>query len=95
LLQFFFPPVSVNLTGIAGSNVFRANAAPRFITGMWILFGSLAITISLFIFQRYHFRHLNAKRARITRDWTDDDWRNYNATTTDHGDDRLDFVYTY
>ncbi|KAG0021539.1 hypothetical protein BGZ81_008888 [Podila clonocystis] len=87
--------MSVNLTAIAGSNVFRANAAPRFITGMWILFGSLAITIVLFIFQRYHFRYLNAKRAKITKDWTDQDWRNYNTTTTDHGDDRLDFVYTY
>ncbi|KAG0038294.1 hypothetical protein BGZ82_000601 [Podila clonocystis] len=87
--------MSVNLTAIAGSNVFRANAAPRFLTGMWILFGSLAITIALFIFQRYHFRYLNAKRANITKDWTDQDWRNYNATTTDHGDDRVDFVYTY
>ncbi|KAG0202765.1 hypothetical protein BGX28_004808 [Mortierella sp. GBA30] len=87
--------ISVNITAIAGSNVFRANNAPRFITGMWILFGSLLITISLFIFQRFHLKYINEKRAKITRDWTTQDWRHYDETTKDIGDDRLDFVYNY
>ncbi|KAF9963516.1 hypothetical protein BGZ70_007369 [Mortierella alpina] len=87
--------ISVNITAIAGSNVFRAKHAPRFITGMWILFGSLLITISLFIFQRFHLRYINDKRAKITRDWTAQDWKQYDETTTDVGDDRLDFVYNY
>ncbi|KAF9282215.1 hypothetical protein BGZ68_006123 [Mortierella alpina] len=87
--------ISVNITAIAGSNVFRAKHAPRFITGMWILFGSLLITISLFLFQRFHLRHINAKRAKITQDWTAQDWKHYDETTKDVGDDRLDFVYNY
>ncbi|KAG0356950.1 major facilitator superfamily domain-containing protein [Gamsiella multidivaricata] len=87
--------ISVNITAIAGSNVFRSKDAPRFFTGMWILFGSLIITILLFIFQRYHFIYLNKKRASITKGWTADDWRHYNETTKDVGDDRLDFVYSY
>ncbi|KAF9355506.1 hypothetical protein BGX26_006468 [Mortierella sp. AD094] len=87
--------ISVNITAIAGSNVFRAQNAPRFITGMWILFGSLLITISLFIFQRYHLKHINEKRAKTTKNWTAEDWKHYNDTTKDVGDDRLDFVYSY
>ncbi|KAG0256751.1 hypothetical protein BG011_004328 [Mortierella polycephala] len=87
--------MSVNLTSIAGTNIFRSKSAPRFITGMWILFGSLIITISLFIFQRYHLMYINRKRARITKNWTLDDWKHYDETTEDVGDDRLDFVYSY
>lgn len=87
--------MSVNLTAIAGSNVFRAKNAPRFIGGMWILFGSLVITMSLFIFQRFYLKHINSKRAKITKDWTPEDWKNYDETTTHVGDDRLDFVYSY
>ncbi|KAF9426306.1 hypothetical protein BGZ76_002819 [Entomortierella beljakovae] len=87
--------MSVNLTAIPGSNVFRAKDAPRFIPGMWVLFGSLILTASLFIFQRYHLKYINTKRARITKDWTAEDWRYYDETTEDVGDDRLDFVYSY
>jgi len=87
--------MSVNLTAIAGANVFRANAAPRFITGMWVLFGALVITMSLFIFQRFYLKHLNTKRAKITKDWTPENWKHYDETTTHVGDDRLDFVYSY
>ncbi|KAF9181658.1 hypothetical protein BGZ51_007654 [Haplosporangium sp. Z 767] len=87
--------MSVNLTAIVGTNIFRSKDAPRFITGMWVLFGSLLITISLFIFQRYHLMYINRKRARITKDWTPDDWKHYDETTKDVGDDRLDFVYSY
>ncbi|KAF9197188.1 hypothetical protein BGZ49_002524 [Haplosporangium sp. Z 27] len=87
--------MSVNLCSIPGSNIFRANDAPRFITGMWILFGSLMLTTTLFIFQRYHLKYLNTRRARITKNWTPEDWRNYDETTKDIGDDRLDFVFSY
>ncbi|KAG0364446.1 major facilitator superfamily domain-containing protein [Gamsiella multidivaricata] len=87
--------ISVNITAIAGTNIFRAKDAPRFITGMWVLFGSLAITISLFIFQRFHLKRINAKRAQTTKNWTAEDWKHYDETTKDVGDDRLDFVYTY
>ncbi|KAF9916467.1 hypothetical protein BX616_003679 [Lobosporangium transversale] len=87
--------MSVNLTAIVGTSVFRAEDAPRFIKGMWVLFGSLIITISLFIFQRYYLIYINKKRARTTKDWTTDDWKHYNKTTKDVGDERLDFVYYY
>ncbi|KAF9174504.1 hypothetical protein BGX21_000555 [Mortierella sp. AD011] len=87
--------MSVNLTAIPGANVFRSKDAPRFISGMWVCFGSLIITTLLFIFQRYHLKYINTKRARITKDWTNEDWRHYDETTKDVGDDRLDFVYSY
>ncbi|KAK3819901.1 MAG: major facilitator superfamily domain-containing protein [Benniella sp.] len=87
--------ISVNVTAIAGTNVFRAKDAPRFITGMWVLFGSLLITASLFIFQRFHLKSINTKRAQITKNWTAEDWKRYEETTKDVGDERLDFVYSY
>ncbi|KAF9399142.1 hypothetical protein BGZ94_005804 [Podila epigama] len=85
----------VNLTGIAGANMARAEHAPRFITSTWIMFGSLLLTIALFISHRFRLRRLNNKRAKITANWTEADWKNYNETTKDRGDDRLDFVYSY
>ncbi|KAG0229894.1 hypothetical protein BGW42_001295 [Actinomortierella wolfii] len=87
--------ISVNLCDIPGANVFRAEHAPRFIPGMWILFSVLVITALLFLFQRYHLKWVNRKRDLLTKDWTEADWEHYYATTTDVGDDRLDFRYTY
>ncbi|KAF9347647.1 hypothetical protein BGX26_000887 [Mortierella sp. AD094] len=87
--------MSVNLTAIPGANIFRAKDAPRFISGMWICFGSLILTALLFIFQRYHLKYINAKRARITKGWTTEDWKHYDETTKDVGDDRLEFIYSY
>jgi len=76
-------------------NLFRDEDAPRFITGFWILFGALLLTIVLFIFQRYHLMWVNKKRDEKTRHWTDADWQHYNETTTDEGDDHLSFRYSY
>ncbi|KAG0267907.1 hypothetical protein DFQ27_007984 [Actinomortierella ambigua] len=87
--------MGVNLAAIPGANIFRAQWAPRFIPGMWVLFGSLTFTVFLFIFQRFHLDWHNKRREKITKDWTEADWENYNATTTDRGDSRLDFRYTF
>ncbi|KAG0226747.1 hypothetical protein BGW42_003437 [Actinomortierella wolfii] len=87
--------MSVNLAAIPGANIFRAKWAPRFIPGMWILFGSLVITALLFVFQRFHLAWHNKRREEITKNWTAANWEHYNNTTTDYGDSRLDFRYTY
>ncbi|KAF9973025.1 hypothetical protein BGZ73_003775 [Actinomortierella ambigua] len=87
--------ISVNLCDIPGANVFRAEHAPRFIPGMWVLFSVLIITALLFLFQRYHLMWVNKKRDEQTKGWTEADWDHYYATTTHVGDDRLDFRFTY
>ncbi|KAF9395313.1 hypothetical protein CPC16_008673 [Podila verticillata] len=69
--------------------------APRFIRGFWILFGALLLTIVLFLFQRWHLMYVNRKRSETTRHWTDEDWKSYNETTKDEGDERLDFRFCY
>ncbi|KAF9162783.1 hypothetical protein DFQ26_003242 [Actinomortierella ambigua] len=87
--------ISVNLCDIPGANVFRAEHAPRFIPGMWVLFSVLVITALLFLFQRYHLMWVNKKRDEQTKGWTEADWDHYYVTTTHVGDDRLDFRFTY
>ncbi|KAF9350968.1 hypothetical protein BGX34_000895 [Mortierella sp. NVP85] len=87
--------ISVNACDMVSVNLFRDEDAPRFITGFWILFGALLLTIVLFIFQRYHLMWVNKKRDEKTRNWTDADWQHYNETTTDEGDDHLSFRYSY
>ncbi|KAF9182745.1 hypothetical protein BGZ51_008731 [Haplosporangium sp. Z 767] len=87
--------ISVNACDMVSVNLFRDEDAPRFITGFWILFGALLLTIALFIFQRYHLMWINRRRDERTRNWTVDDWQHYNDTTTDEGDDHLSFRYTY
>ncbi|KAF9581404.1 hypothetical protein BGW38_001599 [Lunasporangiospora selenospora] len=87
--------ISVNACDMVSVNLFRDEDAPRFIRGFWILFGALLLTIFLFIFQRYHLMHINRKREEKTRYWTDEDWKHYNETTKDEGDDRLDFRFHY
>ncbi|KAF9986482.1 hypothetical protein BGZ75_001785 [Mortierella antarctica] len=87
--------ISVNACDMVSVNLFRDEDAPRFITGFWILFGALLLTIVLFIFQRYHLMWINRKREEKTRYWTEEDWRLYNETTKDEGDDHLSFRYSY
>ncbi|KAF8933569.1 hypothetical protein BGZ58_006252 [Dissophora ornata] len=59
--------ISVNACDMVSVNLFRDEDAPRFITGFWILFGALLLTIVLFIFQRYHLMWLNKHREEKTR----------------------------
>ncbi|KAG0094369.1 hypothetical protein BGZ93_007316 [Podila epicladia] len=87
--------ISVNACDMVSVNLFRDEDAPRFIRGFWILFGALLLTIVLFLFQRYHLMYVNRKRAETTRHWTDEDWKKYNETTKDEGDERLDFRFCY
>lgn len=87
--------ISVNACDMVSVNLFRDEDAPRFIKGFWILFGALLLTIVLFLFQRYHLMYVNRKRAETTQHWTDEDWRKYNETTKDEGDERLDFRFCY
>ncbi|KAK5822416.1 major facilitator superfamily domain-containing protein [Linnemannia elongata] len=87
--------ISVNACDMVSVNLFRDEDAPRFIRGFWILFGALLLTIVLFIFQRYHLMYINRKRDEKTKDWTSEDWRHYNETTKDEGDDHLSFRYNY
>lgn len=87
--------ISVNACDMVSVNLFRDEDAPRFIRGFWILFGALLLTIALFIFQRYHLMYVNRKREEKTKTWTSEDWRHYNETTKDEGDDHLSFRYNY
>ncbi|KAG0240597.1 hypothetical protein BGX31_001848 [Mortierella sp. GBA43] len=87
--------ISVNACDMVSVNLFRDEDAPRFIRGFWILFGALLLTIVLFIFQRYHLMWINKKRDEKTKNWTEADWKHYNDTTQDEGDDHLSFRYTY
>ncbi|KAF9198622.1 hypothetical protein BGZ49_000503 [Haplosporangium sp. Z 27] len=87
--------VSVNVSDMVSVNLFRDKDAPRFITGFWVLFGALLLTIVLFIFQRYYLMWINKSREEKTRNWNEADWQHYNETTTDEGDDHLSFRYSY
>ncbi|KAF9897449.1 hypothetical protein BX616_005573 [Lobosporangium transversale] len=87
--------ISVNACDMVSVNLFRDEDAPRFITAFWILFGALLVTIVLFIFQRYHLMWINKRRDEKTKNWTEQDWKNYNETTKDEGDDHLSFRFSY
>ncbi|KAJ3103949.1 hypothetical protein HK100_004131, partial [Physocladia obscura] len=82
---------AANIYGVYASQIYQANDAPRYHTGNFILLGFLAITLLLWLGQKFNYIRLNRKRASIWNGKSDDEKAEYNATTEDQGNDRLDF----
>ncbi|KAK9709664.1 hypothetical protein K7432_008886, partial [Basidiobolus ranarum] len=87
--------MSVNINGLASSQIYRDDDKPRFHRGNWIIIGLAILTIILFIAQRYHYIFLNRRREKIWNSMSEEDKKEYIQTTHHIGNDRLDFRFTY
>ncbi|KAJ3046402.1 hypothetical protein HDU99_009790, partial [Rhizoclosmatium hyalinum] len=84
---------AANIYGTYASQIYQASDAPRFHVGNFILIGIIAITILLWINQKFLYIRLNKQRATVWGAKSEAEKVDYDATTKDKGSDRLDFVF--
>jgi hypothetical protein len=73
--------------------VIETNDAPRYHRGNWVLFGISTACAALLIFQHFRYKYTNAHRERVWNAMTEDEQKNYLATTKQQGSNRLDYRF--
>ncbi|KAI7860293.1 major facilitator superfamily domain-containing protein [Circinella umbellata] len=84
---------AANLDGVPGSQIYRADDAPRYPTGNLICIVLNIVAIFLFISQRVRYTLTNKYREKEWNSMSDADKEIYNKTTKHKGNDRLDYRF--
>ncbi|CAO3580902.1 unnamed protein product [Absidia cylindrospora] len=82
-----------NICGVPGSQIYQTNDAPRYHRGNWVLVGITVACAILLIFQHFRYKYTNQHRERKWNAMTEDEQKNYLATTKDQGSNRLDYRF--
>ena len=82
-----------NLAGIIGSELFRAQFAPRYLPAFYVCLGLIAVTILGYGSYRMVLAHVNTRRRRIIEDWTSEEIQAEELNDTRRGDKKFTFVY--
>lgn len=85
--------MSVQLSNIISSQIYRSNDAPYYYTGNKALLGVVGWNIIVFIFAKIYYVSKNKKRDTIWNSMTREERVHYLKTTTDEGNKRLDFRF--
>ncbi|KAK9471680.1 major facilitator superfamily domain-containing protein [Dipodascopsis tothii] len=83
--------IFVQFGNILAVNLYRADDGPFYHRGNKILLGIAAVNVSIALFLRWFFPHVNARRERIWSAMSDEQRQHYLRTTKDTGNRRLDF----
>ncbi|KAM0790505.1 hypothetical protein ACM66B_003378 [Microbotryomycetes sp. NB124-2] len=83
-----------NVSGVAGSQLFRPAYAPRYLLPFYVSLGINIFSIVGYLGYRFLLWSVNRSRERKTRDWTEEDWQRENETDERKGDNKLSFRYT-
>ncbi|KAG0164472.1 hypothetical protein DFQ28_010272 [Apophysomyces sp. BC1034] len=84
---------AANISGVFGSQIYKAYDAPRFHNGNWINIGLRVAAILLYLAQRMWYVSTNEWRRRQWRHMSDEQRQHYLLTTDDVGSDSLDFRF--
>ncbi|KAH8553186.1 major facilitator superfamily domain-containing protein [Umbelopsis sp. PMI_123] len=84
---------AANICGVPGSQIYKAYDAPRFYHGNKILIGLCLATIILFLGQRTRYVLTNKYREKKWNSMTRKQRQDYDLTTSEKGNDRLDFRF--
>ncbi|KAJ3113621.1 hypothetical protein HDU96_003152 [Phlyctochytrium bullatum] len=85
--------MSVNISSLVGSQIFRADDAPLFKRGFIIVNSCMAFVVTLYFSLFFVYRALNKSRKRVWESLTAEQQAHYLATTKDRGNRRLDFKF--
>jgi hypothetical protein len=85
----------VQLGNIVSSNIYRADDAPYYRRGNKMLVGIACLNLVLYAIAKGYYVLKNKKRARIWNNWTEEERKEYLATTKDRGNKRLDFQFAH
>lgn len=82
-------------SSIIGSNTYRASDAPRYSKGNVVLIVLTTFNMLFYFFTRWFYRRLNRQRDEKWSAMSDEEKKNYLATTSDKGNDLLTFRFVY
>jgi hypothetical protein len=85
----------VQLGNIVSSNIYRADDAPYYRRGNKILVGIACLNLVLYVIAKGYYLWKNKKRARVWNNWTEEERKEYLATTKDRGNKRVDFQFAH
>ncbi|KAJ3190675.1 hypothetical protein HK101_008466 [Irineochytrium annulatum] len=85
---------AANIFQVWAAQIYRAADAPRFHTGNNVIIAFCAAAVLLWYGQRKYYQYINASRQRKWDAMTKEERATYEASTTDLGNDRLDFRFT-
>ncbi|KAK4045991.1 hypothetical protein OIV83_006456 [Microbotryomycetes sp. JL201] len=83
-----------NVSGVAGSQLFRPAYAPRYLVPFYVSLGINIFSIVGYTAYRFLLWSVNRSRDIQTRDWTEEDWKRENESAERKGDNKLTFRYT-
>ncbi|KAK2488365.1 hypothetical protein H9L39_02292 [Fusarium oxysporum f. sp. albedinis] len=83
--------MSVQMSSIISSQIYRKDDAPYYYTGNKALLGVLSYNILIYIFIKVYYVRENNRRDKIWEGMSREERINYLKTTTDKGNKRLDF----
>ncbi|KAJ3130801.1 hypothetical protein HK100_007465 [Physocladia obscura] len=84
---------AANIYGVYASQIYQSKDAPRYHVGNYIILGFLVATFLLWLVQKNLYIVLNNRRAVIWAAKSGEEKADYDATTSDLGSNRLDFIF--
>lgn len=85
----------VQTSGIIATNIYQKDDAPLYHRGNHILLSFLVLNIFLYLGTKLYYVKRNAWKEKKWSGMTEDEKREYLATTTDEGSKRLDFRFAH
>ncbi|ORX50951.1 MFS general substrate transporter [Hesseltinella vesiculosa] len=84
-----------NLCSVPGAFIYQQSDAPRYHRGNWILIGLQVFTAILLVVQHLRYKRTNQRREKVWNALTEQQQKHYAATTTDQGNNRLDYRFDF
>ncbi|QGN14480.1 putative transporter YIL166C [Kluyveromyces marxianus] len=85
--------MAVQVGSIYCTQIYRNDDKPLYHRGNTVLFVFAIGTIPLYLFTKWFYHSINTKREKIWSEMTDEERKEYIATTEDKGNRRLDFRF--
>ena len=82
-----------NLAGVIGSQLFRAEYAPRYLPAFYASLGIIIVAWLGYASYRYTLKYVNDKRAKILARWTYDQIQTEKTDDVRYADKKYTFVY--
>lgn len=82
-----------NLSGVIGSQLFRAKYKPRYLVPFYVTLGIIAVALLGYVAYRYTLQAVNRYRAKKVAQWSAEDIEHERTSNKRYADKKYTFVY--